>query len=1154
MSDISKMSIDELEGTVERYNPYDPVSPSLEADKREPLPDFLSSDEMAKAYFLGRPETLSNEEMFAPPKLTSLDKVVGMASRGTRMIGKGIWKAVGALSWPFVRIEAGIATPSTAIAKTVTPLFREPIKAMISEAIYGPTAFSKPPIKEMIRNGLTPYARELLGDNLETTIDDLAEQIVTRDFTTKKDLDEALGESKSALSELLPSFYHGAKSFVPFTRNDPEKVKNFNDMWGTYYETMTDEKAPEWIKQTSGIATSFLVTPTVFGKILRTGRTGTMRIPVVKRWFNRKLPAWQEAKLIRKANMYERTNRAQELGKKLADKDVQRIAKELSLKTGKTITPQAVKLRLGQIIKGSITEQELFSQVANPVMDEFSHNFKELQKLGILGEETYLTKLSKKRVSELVKKKGGLQTKLTKLQEEVPYKETLIEKVANLSPDKAKQQRMMEKFIDVAVKAEERGKKLADVGDEFIDVAIEVTTGSPLSKKIATLMDFAPGDKRLSNLGKRILALEKMERVARNKHAKEILKVAAKINPKVSKYTQQTINDVLKVADQIADSKVVGQWSLLKYIEKMKYRFPGKAENIKGLQSKIDEINEKIWLSKMAGSEKYMPRMYQTKEAQAATRKFPVKGGPKVRAPYAKGRQDIPLEVRKEMGEMLEPAYPVTKRLIQESQDIETAKMFKFAAEHGDWVDDVWREGLHKTPLPDTKSYGALKGKFVTPQIHNDVAELVRIRSDFESLYDSMIGSWKLGKTVANPATHFRNMMSNSILLDLSGTDHIAQSKLFVKALKEIKAGSEEYKTAQKFFARSTLISGELLDDMLRTVQADKASGLQKSINAWNKFISTVSKKPSQAYQSEEFIFKFMKYIEQRERGKSVLGAVQEANKWLFDYGDLSRFEKVVARRVMPFYTFQRKALPRVLETAADRPLTLAKYPLLAWAEEKYALHKLELTDEDYDQIQKVLPEYMQRGSYLLMPFRDTNGDLQFFDWTYIVPWGELFDAQDRGLLSATITNPLFQTVADITRNKSGWSGREIYEETDTPEEKTFKQMLHVWQTAMPSLMYKGIYWDKMYESATGKPSKMGKIRPLAPTIAHTIFGLRTQAIDIEQQQRFNIAAKRAKVEELEKKMADIVVRFSNDNITEEEYEEKREQYFKQIQDILSDK
>ena len=156
-------------------------------------------------------------------------------------------------------------------------------------------------------------------------------------------------------------------------------------------------------------------------------------------------------------------------------------------------------------------------------------------------------------------------------------------------------------------------------------------------------------------------------------------------------------------------------------------------------------------------------------------------------------------------------------------------------------------------------------------------------------------------------------------------------------------------------------------------------------------------------------------------------------------------------------------------------------------------------------------------------------------------------------MAAAVITNPLFQTVADITRNKSGWSGREIWDETDTTEERTFKQMLHVWQTAVPSLMYRGIYWDKLYNAATGRPSKMGKVTPIAPAVAHTIFGLRAQPIDVTQQQQFRLFEKRKQVEELEGKIRDIIIRETSGNIEEEEYTKRKDQYLKQIETIVGE-
>lgn len=593
-------------------------------------------------------------------------------------------------------------------------------------------------------------------------------------------------------------------------------------------------------------------------------------------------------------------------------------------------------------------------------------------------------------------------------------------------------------------------------------------------------------------------------------------------------------------------------------------KFPGRADKIRKLQGQIDDIQSKIRASEHLGGKEYFPRMYLEKETAGRLR-LPF-GRKRIRAPYAKKRQDIPFEVRKQMGEIKTAPYPVRKRLIQEAADIETAKLFK----------QVERIGLSsKVPkgnwkqLPEGKPYGALSKNFVPPRVYDDITAMAQIKTNFGQMYDMLIGNWKASKVLWNPPTHFRNMLSNSILLDLSGMNHASQLKYLKRASQEIIKTSKEYEFARRMFARTTLSRGELMDDMLQMTKATEGKGgsFQKILNAANRGSKKASKVPANIYAREEFIGKFMKYLEQRSTGKSPMAAVEEANKWLFDYSDLAGLEKTVARRIMPFYTFPRKAIPRVAEAITERPYTFAKYPLLASSMTKYSLSKLEISDKDFEEIKKVLPEYMQRGSYVLMPYRDKNGDLRFFDWTYIIPWGPINELQERGALGFFITNPIVQIFGDIQRNKDSFRGKKIWNDSIpesqwTPEyrkEQNYKKFEYAWKTLMPSLTpevktpwgpIKGIYWDKLREAALGISPKMGKKRPLPETIAHTIFGLRTQPIDVEESQRWRIYEKRTGIEELREQMRDAAIREGIGNITKKELDRRLKIYMNQAQKI----
>jgi len=970
---------------------------------------------------------------------------------------KGFWAGYGIAVWPFERIEWTIATP-------LTKVLEERKKTLADQGID---------------KGFSLFQPRLI-----------------RDEDAQRESDEI-----NATLALV------GKAWIS-RKKPPEGLKTFNDLFGSYYEGLTGEPAPEWYKTIAGGGASILVVPYLFGKILK-GIAGAVKATGIPQTIAaRRLPAWQQMKKLARLETGARITDAKDLGKSLGNKEIRHLANLLSKKTGRTITPRAVKLRLTQIIKGGITTQPDLAAKANPVIEEFARMSGELKKLGILPEYTYISKLPRKEIGNLLKKRAQLQTQLGKL-DVAPYQKTLT---------------------DMAT-------KLKIVGQEKLTADLW-NFAATVSKNEAAYIE---------KLGK-ILGVKTSQPAKLMKMVESYAKASATERGKI-------IDQLWKLGDKVMGQKVSGLKPLMTRIETMQRAFPGKAKKVSELTDKIAKINASLQQQYHLGGEQYFPRMYLSKEEQAA-RGLPLFAERRVRAKFAKQRKKIPEEVRKAMGEIKEPAYPVMKRMIQESSAIETAKLFEFAAGNPKWVSSEWIPGFVKKALPDTKAYGALRGKFVHPTIHSDVTALLRTKSDIEALYDTGMGVWKLGKTVWSPPLHFRNMFCNTILLDLSGMDHIQQAKYLVKALKHLRTNSEEYRQARRYFMRTTMVRGELLDDMLKGFkEVEGQGGLRTIINGINRGVSKASAKPSEIYQSEEFIGKFVKYLSQRDKGKSIIEAVQEANKALFDYSDLATWEKNIARRIMPFYTFPRKALPVVLEAAANRPLVLAKYPMLAKSLTQYSLHRLEITTKDYEQIEKLLPEYMNQGSYLLMPYRDANGDLRFFDWTWNVPWGGLFEAEQRGLMKSVITNPLSQIVYEIMQNKSSWTGRKIYDDAipvdkQTPayrKEQNFKKMLYVWQALSPSIAYKGIYWDKLMGAVRGKKER-GKDMLLPEAIAHTIFGVRTQALDIDEARRWKLLEMAEGFNELRGSMIRVLMQRSNGDITEKEFDKKWIIYTEQLQ------
>ena len=1097
------------------------------AESRDLLDEIVDPSEPPLAEPRPKPTYLVSREI--------TDKYLGLFK-------KGVWSGLGIVAWPFERIEYTLATP-------LTKALEERKKTLAEEGIDKGFGVIQP---RLIRP------------------------------------DDLLRESQ----EVVKTLGLVGKAWIP-GKEKPEGLKTFNDFFGSYYEALTGEPAPEWYKTIAGGGASILVTPYLFGKMLKGIMAGAKATGIPQNIAARRLPAWQQMKKLARLETGARITDAKDLGKSLGNKEIRKLAKALSEKTGRNITPRAVKLRLTQIIKGGITTQPDLAAKANPVIEEFARMSGELKKLGILPEYTYLTKLPKIKVAGLLKQRAQLQKQLAGL-EKVPFQDTLRKsaealRVKGKLPLANRVLRLAESIERGDVKYVRQLSKLLDVNEAQLAKIRIKGRGAVVQKLWKIMSDMNRKDPQLLNnlekaldikttqpgrLRRLLNTFEKARQTERAKILKSIGKAADnlldvdiagidanKLGPYAEKLLQlreseggRIIDELLTIGGKIEGLELAGLKPLLKKIGLMRRAFPGKAKKAQELTNKIAKVSESLQQQYHLGGEAYFPRMYISKEEQAA-RGLPLFAERRVRAQFAKQRKKIPEAARKAMGEIKEPAFPVMKRMIQESSAIETAKLFEFAAGNPKWASSEWIPGFVKKALPDTKAYGALRGKFVHPIIHGDVTALLRTKSEIEALYDTGIATWKLGKTIWNPAVHFRNMFSNSVLLDLSGMDAIQQAKYIGKSLKHIRGNSQEYQQARRYFMRTTMVKGELLDDMLKGFKEVEGQGLRNLISGFNKGVSKASATPSQIYQSEEFIGKFIKYLEQRDKGKTVIEAVQEANKWLFDYSDLANWEKNIARRIMPFYTFPRKALPRVLEAAVNRPLVLAKYPMLAKSLTQYSLYKLELTTKDYEQIEKLLPEYMNQGSYLLMPYRDANGDLRFFDWTWNVPWGGIFEAEQRGLMKSAITNPLVQITYEIMQNKSSWTGRKIYDDAipvdkQTPayrKEQNFKKMLYVWQALSPSLAYKGIYWDKLYGAATGKKIR-GKDMLLLESIAHTIFGVRTQALDVSEARRWKMLRMAKGFDELRGNMVKVLMQKANGDITEQEFDKKWIIYTEQLQ------
>lgn len=553
----------------------------------------------------------------------------------------------------------------------------------------------------------------------------------------------------------------------------------------------------------------------------------------------------------------------------------------------------------------------------------------------------------------------------------------------------------------------------------------------------------------------------------------------------------------------------------------------------------------------------YMPRFYRAFEEKASGLSELFGSKPqRIGGQRFLKRGEITEEMRKFLGEIKEPAYPVARGIAQLTHDVETAKLFHAVADNPSWSSIKAVEGF--TKMESTKRLGPLAGKWVHPEIARDINEMIRVPTYAEKVYKDILHAWKFGKVVLNPATHARNMMSNAILMDLSGIELHQQPALLAKAAKEM-ANKGKYFTEAK---DALLLGHEFSNAEIKGFIDNFAKPADTVIGKLLKIPAKIAKKTGGAYQTEEKVFKLAKYIHGREAGLGVKEAAQEAEKWLFNYDKVPPIVKALRNSPIgaPFVTFTSKALPVVAEAAVKNPMRLYKYKILFDSLENMAREKFDLKEGDIDTIKR-----NQRGKVVILPFKDKQGSLQTLDLSYILPWGDVGEQGGLGVLPPAVSpGGLLKPIGEIYGNKSLFkaayykydpSKAQIYLDSDSELTKNKKRADYLYKAYMPSfappipgVSSGGYHTEKLIRAQEGRLDYFGRVRDVSTVLADVMLGLKVSPVDPELMKRFertNIAKELAEVR------AEVVGKFRNRGATQEEKQKARDIFAEKIQKIL---
>lgn len=237
-------------------------------------------------------------------------------------------------------------------------------------------------------------------------------------------------------------------------------------------------------------------------------------------------------------------------------------------------------------------------------------------------------------------------------------------------------------------------------------------------------------------------------------------------------------------------------------------------------------------------------------------------------------------------------------------------------------------------------------------------------------LFDKVLTKWKTAVTIYMPAHHIRNALGDTYMNWLAGVDNAG---VYNDALKVMRAQHGRYKSisdvgaltgqdvVKQAMARAngasqavtrgdqiifTMKSGQhVTADMVYTSAFHKgilpaASMLEdipeedaqliKALH-FSPFNGKVRSWVNDATEGREHFIRIAHYVDALRKSSGTFESATEnaaniVRRWHPDGSDLTDFERRIVRRVLPFYSWSRKAVPLMIESIALHPLKVTAY------------------------------------------------------------------------------------------------------------------------------------------------------------------------------------------------------------------------------------
>lgn len=303
-----------------------------------------------------------------------------------------------------------------------------------------------------------------------------------------------------------------------------------------------------------------------------------------------------------------------------------------------------------------------------------------------------------------------------------------------------------------------------------------------------------------------------------------------------------------------------------------------------------------------------------------------------------------------------------------------------------------------------------LKGKYFHPEIAEKIGEINKVFTEDEVLkgfldtHDKILNLWKKWTLGVFPSYHSRNILGNIWNNYLGGVHspgpYIQATKIQTKLAQKGVLSAKE---------KAIVEAAEKLGVLNRGWYAKEVT-LNTPENAFDVFqkLGAVPEKAMKALgQPIENNARLAHFIDKVNKKMSYAEAASSVKKYLFDYGDLTSFEKNVLRRVMPFYTWTRKNLPLQLEALLTKTGKVTPVEKLRRA----------MNEEYGNPPEELIPSWMKERMPMVV---GRKGDrVSYVPLEGLIPYADLGKLGRPQEIPEELASPLIKTPIELSQNRS---------------------------------------------------------------------------------------------------------------------------------------